>query len=241
MTTATADVPVTTAPADVREELLEKTEEVEENLAEARPESPQRSTQEARLKWCREVEDAVLDLCNVLPEGVANYEGKLLLVYMVELRRAIVEDPEAEDGDGRVELKRLQMLDVVKRIERRLQHDLLDVPDVAARFVFDRLNSLSATELAKLLGVSTKTIGAWRGGSPVKHNVDQVTSVAQIVYNLTRSMTPRGIWLWFNSRQDALDNDSPLSRLSAGLEAGNEEWVASVKSLARGGRAQLAN
>jgi transcriptional regulator with XRE-family HTH domain len=224
-----------------REALLKRTEEIEENLTAAKPASAARASYESRNVWCRSLENAVLDLCNVLPEGTTDFEAKLLLGYVVELRRAIADDTDAVDADGRVEHKRLQMLDVVKRMERKIMHDRLDFPDHAAAYIFEKLESLTATELAEILGVSTRTIAAWRKGGPVKTNAPQVAAVAQIVFNLGRSMTARGIWLWFRSEQDKLGGKTPLVLLAAGLKKNREDWVTAVQTLARGGRGQLAN
>jgi hypothetical protein len=225
-----------------RDVLLIRAEEVEERLDEAKPKSAALETYETRMTLCLGVEDAILDLCNVLPQGTADFEAKLLLTFMVELRRAIIEDAgEGEDSHGQIELTRLRMLDVLKRMERRIQHSQLDVPDRAVTFLLDIFADLPTADLAELLGVTTKTIGAWRGGKPPTRQAARVTTTAQIVYNLARSMTPRGIWLWFHTPQDLLDDSTPLDRLSAGLAEKRGDWVSSVLVLARGGRAQLAD
>jgi hypothetical protein len=239
MATATADAQKT--------DLLERTERVEENLQAAKPSAVSRATEDEWINALRQavrgIHDAVLDVCNVLPEGTADREGKLLLIYMTELWRLVDDDAHTAARDGRIEHKRLQMLDVIKRLERRLRHERLDIPEHGATYLFQTLDSLTASELAELLGVTTKTIGTWRQHSPIKQkqHVDRVTHTAQIVYNLGRSMTPRGILLWFHSPQDKLRGATPLDQLTRGLAENNEQMVTAVKSLARGGRAQLAN
>src|SRR3954464_13512164 len=128
----------------------------------------------------RAVEDAVLDLANALPAGTEDYEARQLFVFLTELRHAI-------ENDGDVPLAAMRMADVARRLERRLAHAVLEDPDAAARSIFEALGALSVTELARLLGVSTKTVGAWRAGRPVRQKVERVMLVAQLVSYLRYS------------------------------------------------------
>src|SRR4051794_16526686 len=127
-----------------------------------------------RMVDYRKVEDAVLDLANALPAGTEDYEARQLFVFLTALRRAI-------DDGGDVALAAMRMADVARRLERRLAHAVLERPEEAARYVLAQLEALGATELARLLGVSTKTVGAWRAGRPVRQNVERVQLVAQLV------------------------------------------------------------
>jgi hypothetical protein len=128
------------------------------------------------------------------------------------------------------------MADVARRIDRRLEHAVLENADEAARYVFAQLDSLGATELARLLGVSTKTVGAWKAGGPVKQKVARVKLVAQLVSYLRYSMTQTGLLMWFDNPADALGGRTPLELLGTDVRAAWEPLVA----YARGGRAQLA-
>ena len=128
------------------------------------------------------------------------------------------------------------MLDVVKRLERHVQHSMLDYPDAAARYVFEHLDALDVTDQATLLGVSTRTVGSWKRGAPVKRNKNRVISLAQLLTYLRHSMTQTGVKLWFENKVDRLDGKTPLELLEAGTAGASERLIA----FARDGRGQLA-
>src|SRR4051812_12876257 len=100
----------------------------------------------------RKVEDAVLDLANALPAGTEDYEARQLFVYLTELRRAI-------ESQGDTALAAMRMADVARRLERRLAHAVLEEPEEAARYVLTQLDALTVSQLARVLGTSTKTVG----------------------------------------------------------------------------------
>lgn len=222
--------------AEEREDLIERADEIGD-LAETSEAEVGKEAAGERMRWYRELQDRVLDLCNVLPAGAVDYEARRLLQFMAELGQAIEDDPDAVDPRGRVRLARMRMLDVARRLKRRLQHRALDVPEEAARFVFDSLPEIPATELSELLGVSTKTIGAWKQGKPVKTNADRVILVARLLAYLRMSMTPHGFMLWFKAKQDALGARTPQQV----LDQGRQERLIALTTLARGGRGQLAD
>jgi hypothetical protein len=234
---------MTTAPLDpdTRETLRSKAELVGglvERSADERPAADEKlkARVERRWAWYRRVEDAVLDLVNTLPAGTEDYEARQLFVFLTAVRRAIDEDARATDKAGRVQLAAAQMADVARRMERRLEHAVLEDADEAARYVFSQLDSLGATDLARLLGVSTKTIGAWKAGNPVRQKVERVKLVAQLVSYLRYSMTQTGLLMWFGNEAGRLDGRSPLQLLDDDVSAAWEPLVA----YARGGRGQLA-
>ena len=84
--------------------------------------------------------------------------------------------------------------------------------------------------------MSTKTVGAWRAGGPVKQKVERVKLVAQLVAYLRYSMTQTGLLMWFGNEADALGGRSPLQLLDESVSTAWEPLV----SYARGGRGQLA-
>src|SRR4029079_14551845 len=86
---------------------------------------------ERRVAWYQQLEDAVLDLSLALPEGTEDYDARKMFEFLVGVRRAITADPTDESGE--FELKTIQLRDVVRRIGRRLEHDELDDPTIAAR------------------------------------------------------------------------------------------------------------
>lgn len=234
---------MTTALLDdtTRETLRSKAEAVEELVERSRDEKPSAEEKvqeraERRGEWYRKVENGVLDLANALPAGTEDYEARQLFIFLTELRRAIEEDAEVTDEKAEVELAAMKMLDVLRRLDRRLEHSLLEQPDEAAKYVFSQLDALGATNLARLLGVSTKTISNWKAGKPVKQKTDRVKLIAQVVSYLHYSMTPTGLLLWFENEAEMLGGRSPLELLNKDVKGA---WRPLV-SYARGGRGQLA-
>jgi hypothetical protein len=216
------------------EDLVTPPRSLEERLSD--PGADLRRT-ERRAAWFRQVEDAVLDLSNAMPRGVEDYDVRKLLGFVVDLRRRLEADPDASDSDGAVDLATLQMADVVGRVRRRLLHEELDDPTAAVQFTLGALSGVGVSEISKLLGVSTKTTGAWRQGAPVKQNARRVVLVAQVISYLRASMTARGVLMWFESERDQLGMRTPLELL-------NDEEAsahASLVGLARASRGQLAD
>ena len=221
--------------------LRRKAEHVGELIGPARPApAPARESVDAALerrrRWYAAVEDAILDLSNALPEGTEDYDARKLFEFLVELRRAIDADPAGRDERGDVELRTMMMRDVLRRISRRLLHDELDDPRTAVDFVLAALRGVGAGDLARLLGVSTKTVGAWRAGRPVTRNAERVVVLAQLLSYLRSSLTPLGLVMWFDAERDQLDGRTPLQLLDRGVASAHAPLVA----LARGSRGQLA-
>ena len=206
--------------------------EVQELLA-----AGERAGDERRWDWYRRLEDAVLDLSHALPEGTEDYDARKLLEFQLGLRRAIDADPDGGDERGEVALAALRMGDVARRIGRRLEHSLLDDPRAAADFILNTLPGVGVTELARLLGVSTKTVNAWKAGGPVTRNGRRVVVLAQVLTYLRASMTPTGLVMWFDAPRPQLNGGTPLALLDED-EANARELLL---SLARGARGQLAN
>lgn len=192
----------------------------------------------ARLTWFTRLEDAMLALVRALPDGGEDYDAGRMFEFSVGLRRAIEAAPDGADPGGAIELAALMVGDVVRRVGRRLEHDALDEPRQAADFVFAALPSAGAGELGRLLGVSTKTVGAWRAGRPVTRNADRVVLAAQVLTHLRASMSPRGVLLWFDAPRAQLDGRTPLELLEQDGPAAARE---PLTALARGLRGQLAD
>jgi hypothetical protein len=169
----------------------------------------------AREQGLRAIEDAVLDLASSLPEGTGNHDAGKLFEFTVELRRALTDDP--ADASGDAELAVIKMLDAVGRIERRLRHDQLDDPQTAARWILTLMDGVEVSDLARLLGVSTKTVGNWRRGAVVKAGADRVVLVAQLLTYLRGSLTPRGLMMWMDAPRDQLEGRTPVELLDGDL------------------------
>jgi len=172
-----------------------------------------------------------------MPEGVEDYDVRKLLEFSVELRRLLERDTEVRDPGGAIELVAMQMADTVRRVHARLQRAQLDDPRDAAAFVFDALKPLSASDLAGLFGVSTRTVAAWKQGHAVRQNADRVALVAQLTADLCGSMTPRGVSLWFDASRSELGGRTPRQV----LDQEDKSAQLTLISLAHGGRAQLAS
>ena len=181
----------------------------------------------------------VLDLSHDLPEGTQDYAGRKLFEYLVELRRALglPGAPRLSGADDRAAalLALIRMGDVLRRLERRLEHAQLEDSTQAAQFVFRVLRDLPDADIAGLLGVSSRTIGNWRRGGVTRHH-ERVVLVAQLLTYLEGAMTQRGLLLWFASPQDGLGGRSACELLAGDLGEARRLLV----PLTRGARGQLA-
>jgi hypothetical protein len=131
----------------------------------------------------------------------------------------------------------LKMADVARRIARRLEHDQLDDPRLAAEAVFEVLRGVAVGDLGRLLGVSTKTVNTWRAGGPVSRNAERVVLLAQLLTYLRASMSPAGLVMWFDAPREQLGGRAPLELLENHAGIAREQLV----PLARGTRGQLAS
>lgn len=179
----------------------------------------------------RTLEDAVLDLSNRLPAGCEDYDARKLFEFLVALRRAVYADASAQ-----VLLPVTQLHDTARRLGRRLAHAELEQPEPAARFILTSLSGVRGETVARLLGVSTKTLSNWRAGRPVRKQHDRVVLVAQLVSYLRPGMTAAGVATWFEIPREQLKGDTPLVLLDRDVTLARARLV----PLARGGRGQLA-
>lgn len=225
------------------DELIRKSSEVEGLVSTASSElEPNHETKAASAKrrknWFRELGDAILDLSTSLPQGTQDYDARKLFEFHYELGLAIENDPEALDAKGHVALAAARIRDVTTRISRRLTHNEFDEnPETAFLFISERLKPLPATELARILGVSTKTVGTWAAGGPVARKQRRVTIVARLVSDLIAGLTASGVAMWFDAPRGQLSGRTPLELLNENEAAAHEALV----TLARGSRGQLAD
>jgi transcriptional regulator with XRE-family HTH domain len=191
---------------------------------------------ERRRAWHRRVGDAVLNLSVAMPEGLKDYDVRKLLEYVVVLDQLLDADPAARDEDREIELATMRAADVARRLRRRLVHEQLDDPQIAAKLVLSALDGIPVSDVAELLGVSTKTVRAWERGAVVHHNANRVVLVARLLSYLRSSMTARGVVMWFEAERDQLQGRTPRELI--------DEDVANayplLLDLARGSRGQLA-
>lgn len=161
-----------------------------------------------------------------------------LLDQTLELQERLEEDRDARDETWRVKEVVDQMRDLLDTMLREVDRNVLDEPIHAARFVISALGRAEQEDVAEMLGVNVRTLRAWKTGqaSSVRKNPERVMIVAQVVFDLQRSMTPRGVVMWFKRGRAQLGGRTPLEVLENDLATAAE----TLRSLARGVRGQLA-
>jgi transcriptional regulator with XRE-family HTH domain len=162
-----------------------------------------------------------------------------LLDQTFELEERLEQDPTGTDPDWRVKEVVDHIGDLVATLAREVDHGLLDEPAIAAQFALDALKGIDQEELADLFDVDARTIRTWKSGQTktIRKNPERVTLIAQLIYDLRRAMTPRGIVMWFRRDRPQLGGRSPLELIEEDIGTAEE----SLRSLARGVRGQLAS
>lgn len=160
-----------------------------------------------------------------------------LLLTLEDMRRAIEDDPDALDEGWHVRMAMQLMRTVVQAMVRQIDHELIDDPVAAAKLVIEEFRRIEAHEVARLLGVSTKSVANWRRGrvEQIKRNPARIVLIGQLVYELRNSWTPRGVLMWFDAARDQLRGKTPRELLDADVANATRRLI----PLARGGRAQL--
>lgn len=192
-----------------------------------------------RARLIEEIIDCILDIANGMPEGVEDPGVTRMLSRAVELQRAASGNPNGDDPDWEVRRAARNLKDTVHLMERRLSRLSLENPAEAASFVIEALRNVEALRVAKLLGVSPKTVSQWRGGkvSAIKKSPGRVVFVAQIVRYLQTTWTPHGILAWFETPRRQLGDKAPVQL----IDSENAEAWEQLRELARGSRSQLAD
>jgi transcriptional regulator with XRE-family HTH domain len=192
-----------------------------------------------RTELIEEIIDCILDIANGMPEGVDDPGVARMLSRGVELQRAAKNDPEGTDPAWEVKRAARNLKDTVHLMERRLSRLRLDDPAEAASSVISALRGVEAQRIAKLLGVSQKTVSQWRSGkvSAIKKSPGRVVLVAQIVRYLQSTWTPHGVLAWFETPRRQLAGKAPLEL----IDSENAEAWEQLRELARGSRSQLAS
>jgi len=131
--------------------------------------------------------------------------------------------------------------DLFEIMYRRIERRSLDSPLIATGFVLRELKAVDTKILSAILCVSPATVDAWRqtGVSDTDEAArsDRLVLVGQLVYDLRHTYTSEGIGLWFSRERPQLDGQTPLEVLDNDLELASPV----LRSLARGGRGQLAS
>lgn len=160
-----------------------------------------------------------------------------LLLTLEEMRSAIDDDPDALDEEWDVRAAMQIMRVVVQAMVRHLDHKAIDDPVYAAKLAIDVFRDLEVGEVARLLGVSTKTVANWRRGrvEQIKRNPARIALIGQLVYELRGGRTPRGVLLWFDAPRGQIGGRTPRELIDADVGEAARKLI----PLARGGRAQL--
>lgn len=160
-----------------------------------------------------------------------------LLLTLEELRASIEGDPEGLDERWHVRAAMQIMRVVVQAMLRQIDHEAIDDPAVAARFVAEELRNVDAGKVARLLGATTKSVRNWREGrvEQIKRNPERITLIGQLVYELRNSMTSHGILLWFDAPRDHWGDRTAREMIDANVADAARKLLPHV----RGGRGQL--
>jgi hypothetical protein len=224
-----------------RERLNAEVDEARDALGEVatNPATPadRDSFREARWTAYRDFRASVRRIAGA-PEWRDNPVAQELLDQTLELEERIEQDAAGTDPQWRIREVADHISDLISTLLRELDHNALDDPPIAARFVVDELSGIDQAELGRLLAVDPRTIREWKASRPktIRKNPDRITLIAQLVYDLRSGMTSRGIINWFGRSRPQLNGESPLDVLAhddIGLAAGL------LRPLARGARGQL--
>jgi hypothetical protein len=157
-----------------------------------------------------------------------------LLLLVERLRDELDADSDGTDPEWRVREVLQRILVVLQAMVRQLEHNELDRPERAARYVAQALADVEVGQVAALLDTSPRMVANYRRGEvgQIRKNPARVTLVAQLVSELLGSMTPRGALLWFDAR--LLEQRTPRELIDEDPATHRQALMA----LARGGRAQ---
>ena len=214
-------------------------DELVEDGSELAEESERSAWAERRARLIEEIMDCILDIANGMPEGVEDPGVVRMLSRAVDLQRAAEKDPAGDDPQWRVRRAARDLKDTVHLMERRLARLQLDDPSDAASFVIKALRKVETQEVARLLGVSAKTISQWRGSkvAAIRKSPGRVVLVAQLVRYLQSTWTPHGIAAWFEAPRERLAGRTPLEL----VDSEDPDAWSRLRELARGSRSQLAD
>jgi hypothetical protein len=219
-----------------KQELRQETVVIEGRLNDLlRPPSSAIGDEEPANEIIAELEERIRRLNERLPYGLSGDDGRQMLLQMFNLREAIAEEDDTVIEGGGAELEALKALEIIRRMERQLDQAAFEDPDASATFVFESTQSWTASKLAELLGVTSKTVGTWKNGGPVKQNAARVQLAALLIYFLRAGHTELGMQFWFNNPAHQLGDRTPLEIMNKQGERAEVQLIA----YARGGRAQL--
>lgn len=175
--------------------------------------------------WMLQLGKLAVDIEETLPQGTDDLELRLLLSTITKLRLAM---PSALETGKYFEVEVLctDVHNIVERLNARTETERLREPAAAAAFVFDKLRDVaSSKQLAAILGVSDRTISAWRGGATVSRNADRVRLVAELVRELDFQVIPSGLAIWFEQPIQCLGGETPVEMMDEDLPRARRELL----------------
>ncbi len=155
------------------------------------------------------------DLRNRVVHGDRVFADPLLRGELATFLLQLDEATRDRDQD-RVVLVLASIEEALRRAARREDRVTFDErPDRAIQYALEQLKGLTSDEIAPLFGTSARTVRSWQHDPPKNPQVDtgRVTSVAQVLYDIAPSLTPRGALRWFYRERTQLDGQTPLSLL----------------------------
>jgi transcriptional regulator with XRE-family HTH domain len=190
----------------------------------------------ARERWFEHLRSEIIEVARSPAWRDHDLTTELLLT-LEDLRRAIEDDPDALDEGWHVRLPMHLMRVVVQAMLRQIDHEAIDDPVYAAKLVIEEFRHIEAREVARLLGVTPKSVANWRRGrvEQIKRNPARISLIGQLVSELRNSWTPRGVLMWFDAPREQLRGRTPRELIDADVANATRRLV----PLARGGRAQL--
>lgn len=231
MSTALLEPPATTD--ELRDRAEELAGEVAEELAGDVADAAEAAGPPSREAFFGELRAAVLSIARSPAWRTHDLTTELLLL-VERLRDELEADTGGTDPEWRVREVLQRMLVVLRAMVRQLEHNGLDRPEEAARFVARALADVEVGQVASLLDISPRMVTNYRKGEvgQIRKHPARVTLVAQLVNELLGSMTPRGALLWFDAR--VLDGRTPRELIDEDAATHRQALIA----LARSGRAQ---
>ena len=190
----------------------------------------------ARERWFEDLRSEIIEVARSPAWRDHDLTVELLLT-LEDLRRAIEADPDALDEGWHARAAMQIMRVVVMAMLRQIDHHAIDDPVFAARLVIKEFERIETREVARLLGVTTKSVDNWRRGrvEQIKRNPARISLIGQLVYELRRGTTPRGVLMWFDRSREQLGGRTPRELIDKSVA----DAAPVLMSLARGGRAQL--
>lgn len=242
MSTALLEPPIT--PDELRERTEELAGEVAERLQPgdnalgdrvgAASVVPGAAVSPTREQFFEAVRAAVLSIARSPAWRTHDLTTELLLL-VERLRDELGADTEGTDPEWRVREVLQRMLVVLQAMVRQLEHNELDRPEQAVRYVAQTLADVEVGQVASLLDITPRMVTSYRKGevARVRKNPARVTLIAQLIYELRSSMSTRGMLLWFDARM--VGDRTPRELIDEDPATYREPLL----KLARGGRGQV--